>query len=139
MKIGFPVGRSHLITAPILLALLIALTDPPAAMAHARVVRSNPEPNAELQESPSRIELWFNELLDDGFHAIEVFASREIKSPQRTDMADGKATVDPDDRTHLTVKIHELSPGEYVVQWRVLSRDGHSAPGRLIFRVIEDK
>jgi methionine-rich copper-binding protein CopC len=43
--------------------------------------------------------------------------------------------VDPKDRTHLMVKVGALKPGDYVVDWRVLSRDGHSAPGRITFTV----
>ena len=139
MKIAFLVGRRLLMAAPLFCVLLIFLANPTAAMAHARVVHSDPEANAELQKSPRRIELWFNELLEEGFNVMEVFASRETKSPQRTNRTDGKPAVDPDDRTHLTVGIHELPPGEYVVQWRVLSRDGHSAPGRFTFRVLDEK
>jgi len=35
----------------------------------------------------------------------------------------------------MTVGLKPLAPGGYVVEWRVLSRDGHSEPGRITFRV----
>lgn len=108
----------------------------PAAFAHARVIRSNPAKGAELAQPPEQIELWFNELLDAGFNSIEVFVSAEIGLPKHTNLAKGKPQLDGRDRTHLTLKLEPLAPGEYAVEWRVLSRDGHSAPGRLTFRIL---
>jgi methionine-rich copper-binding protein CopC len=108
-----------------------------AVWGHARLVRSNPADKARLAQSPERVELWFNELLDDSFHQISVFAAREVGLKQRTNLAKGKPVVDAKDRTHLTVEVQPLSPGEYYVEYRVLSRDGHTAPGRFSFRVAE--
>lgn len=34
------------------------------------------------------------------------------------------------------VRSAPLPAGDYVAAWRVLSRDGHTAPGRLTFRVV---
>lgn len=115
-------------------ALLLALA--PAAFAHARLVRSLPARDAQLNEPPARVELWFNELLDEEFNTIEVFPAEELTAKGRSNLAKGKPVVDRTDRTHLTANVGALSAGEYVVEWRVLSRDGHSAPGRLTFRVL---
>ena len=115
------------------LALLFALA--PSAGAHARMVKSTPAKGAELSAPPAQLELWFNELLEDGFNAIDVFPSSELGAAKHTNLAQGKVTLDPKDHTHLTVKLGPLAPGEYVVDWRVLSRDGHSAPGRITFTV----
>ncbi len=115
-------------------ALFLAAT--PAAFAHARLLRSSPPAGAELARPPERIELWFNELLDDGFNSITVFPAAELASQKRTNLANGKPVVDPRDRTHLTLTIESLAPGNYVIEWRVLSRDGHSAPGRSTFRIL---
>jgi methionine-rich copper-binding protein CopC len=117
----------------------LALGQPRAAQAHARLVRSSPANKAEVSLAPENIELWFNELLDDGFNSVEVFAAAEPDAKQRTNLVKGKAKLDPKDRTHLTVPTARLSPGEYTVEWRVLSRDGHSAPGRFTFRVLVSK
>lgn len=121
------------VAALAVLALFFAVA--PAALAHARMVKSVPAKNAELAQSPRRIDLWFNELLDEGFNSVEVFSASELGSKKHTNLAVDKAAVDSSDRTHLTVKVAPMPPGEYVVEWRVLSRDGHSAPGRILFRV----
>ncbi len=112
----------------------LALIGPHQAHAHARLVRAQPSDHAQLSQSPARIELWFNELLDDGFNTVEVFPAAELDTA-RTNRVTGSPTLDARDRTHLTVAVQPLPAGDYVVEWRVLSRDGHSAPGRLRFRV----
>ena len=81
------------------------------------------------------VEATFNELLEDGFNTVTVFPAGELASKKRSNLTAGKPQVSPKDRTQLTVKLSPLPPGEYVVEWRVLSRDGHSAPGRFTFRV----
>jgi methionine-rich copper-binding protein CopC len=115
-------------------ALLLALA--PAAQAHARLLRSSPAKNAELAQAPGQIELWFNELLDEGFNSIAIFPAKELAAAKRTNLAKEKPIVDARDRTHLTLKVEPLAPGDYVLEWRVLSRDGHSAPGRFTFRIL---
>ena len=105
------------------------------AQAHARLERSSPANKAALDKAPEKIELWFNELLDDGFNSIEVFPAAELKEKKRTDFTADKPVVDAKDHTRLSVALKPLPPGDYVVEWRVLSRDGHSAPGRFRFSV----
>jgi methionine-rich copper-binding protein CopC len=115
-------------------ALLLALA--PAVLAHARVVRSSPAKGEVLSRPPERIELWFNELLDHGFNSIEIFPQSAAVATKRVSISRDKPVLDPRDRTRLTLTVEPLAPGEYVVEWRVLSRDGHSAPGRFTFRVV---
>lgn len=105
------------------------------AWAHARLVRSEPRDQAVLEESPDVVHLWFNELLDRGFHQVAIFPSTERTAKRRSNLTRGEPQVDPDDRTHLSVRVQPLPPGEYVIEYRVLSRDGHTAPGRILFRV----
>lgn len=123
--------RSALIFLSI--ACLFALA--PRAEAHAHLVKSAPAKAAELSTPPAQLDLWFNELLEDGFNTIDVFPAQELGAAKHTNLAQGKVTVDAKDRTHLTVQLAPLAPGEYVVDWRVLSRDGHSAPGRITFTI----
>lgn len=120
----------------LLIATLTLLSSAGVALAHARLVRSQPAKDAHLTAAPASIELWFNELLDHGFNGIEVFAAAEKQEKQRTNLAQGAAVVDPDDRTHLSVPMSPLPPGQYVIEYRVLSRDGHSAPGRIAFTIV---
>ena len=117
------------------LALLLTLAITPGAWAHARLVRSVPKADTELSAAPKRIELWFNELLEDGFNTVKVFPAADLVVEKKRNFAKDKPQVDPADRTHMIVDLTPLPPGEYVIEWRVLSRDGHSAPGRATFRV----
>jgi len=120
----------------LLLSFTAGLLLVPAAFAHARLLRSTPERGAELTAPPAEIALWFNELLDAGFHAIEVFPAAELARKPRRNLATEKPVVNPRDRTQLRTALGPLPPGDYVVEWRVLSRDGHSAPGRFTFRIL---
>ena len=122
-----------------LFALILSLALAPEAHAHARMIKSSPAKDATLSASPDQLDLWFNELLEEGFNTIEVFSASELTAAKHTNLAKGKPAVDPADKTHLSVKLEPLPPGEYVVEWRVLSRDGHSAPGRIMFRVAVSK
>lgn len=124
----------------LLLALAATLLGPLAtcrdAGAHARLERSTPTAGATVATAPATIDLWFNELLDDEFNEVEVFRAKPDHSPaDDQNLATGKPQVDDADRTHLVVPVGTLAEGAYVVQWKVLSRDGHSARGRVPFRV----
>lgn len=120
-------------------AVLFFLTGIFSSWAHAQLIKSNPRDKAELNESPSRVDLWFNELLDNNFNSIEIIPAGELSAPKHSNLAKGKPEVDPADRTHLTVTVTPLKPGRYVIQYRVLSRDGHTAPGRISFQLRETK
>jgi len=125
----------HLLALAALVVAQMFLTGPRAALAHARLVRSTPANQARLAAPPERVELWFSELLEDGFNSVEVVRAAEVTAKPRTNLARGAPAVDRDDRTRMTVPVQELGPGDYAVEWRVLSRDGHSAAGRFTFRV----
>jgi methionine-rich copper-binding protein CopC len=109
---------------------------PITAQAHAQLMRSKPVNGSALDRSPRQIEVWFSELLEDGFNVMQVFAVKPSEAGQHADLVKGKPRLDGKDRTHLMVDVPPLAAGEYIVQWRVLSRDGHSAPGRIRFRVL---
>ena len=134
-------GRSLLrrLRSGVLVALagcgaLLALHTP--ALAHARLERSSPAAGAVLATSPATVELKFNELLDEEFNAVEVFRAKRDGTPaDEQNLTTGKARVDAADQTRLTTDLGPLAPGAYVVQWKVLSRDGHSARGRVLFRI----
>jgi methionine-rich copper-binding protein CopC len=139
MKITQSFTRYSLVRVVLLFAIALLLVSPKEAFAHARLLKSSPA-SGETVKDPAKVELWFNELLDGGgFNSVVVFPAAELKAKTHTNFAMGDAKVDGKDRTHLTVDIKPLSPGEYVVDWRVLSLDGHSAPGRFKFKVGEVK
>ena len=139
MKPNFLPAQRPSIGIALLLAFTLLLAAPGEALAHARLLKSSPK-DGETVKVPGHIDLWFSELLDGGgFNNIVVFSAAELKLKTHTNLADGEAKVDGKDRTHLTVTLKTLAPGEYVVDWRVLSLDGHSAPGRFKFKVGEPK
>jgi methionine-rich copper-binding protein CopC len=121
------------------LTALFFLGAPKSALAHARLERSSPAADSEAAKAPAQIELWFSELLDDGFNSISVFAAADTDPKTRKNLALGDAKVDAKDRTHLINAVNPLPPGDYVVEWRVLSLDGHSAPGKFKFKVSAAK
>jgi len=119
------------------LAGLLALGHAGVAVAHARLVRSAPAEAARLVAPPPTLDLWFNALLDESFNGVELFTAAPGGHPgARIEI--GPPAVDPADRTHLSARVPPLSPGRYVVHWRVLSRDGHPVRGRLEFVVAGD-
>lgn len=137
-------ARSRRLAAPaaalavctVLAAVIAAvLATPGDALAHARLTRAEPADGAVLTAPPTSIELWFNERLDDEFNDVAVYRARDGAPADEKNLAAGAPLVDEADRTHLETPVGALAPGDYVVQWKVLSRDGHSARGRLRFKV----
>ncbi|MDB6110338.1 MAG: yobA [Pedosphaera sp.] len=122
---------------PVILFLILAVGLPHEARAHASLVRAQPAPGSTVR-APAQIDLWFNELLEDGFNSVAVIPTEELNlNPgEQFNLALGAPTVDPQDHTHLRVQVAPMPAGDYLVEWRVLSRDGHSATGRFSFRVV---
>ena len=119
------------------LAVLSLLLGTNSALAHAKLLKSNPPDEADLKQAPTRVELWFNELLDDAFNSVEVMPAADLSAKKHPYLAKGQPKVDPADGTHLSIALSALKPGKYVIQYRVLSRDGHIAPGRVTFQIRE--
>ena len=101
--------------------LLLAGASQRAALAHALLVRSEPEANAELTSSPPSVEMWFSEPLEDRFsHA------RLIDSLGEDVAGADSSLVDVSDPSHLSLPLSTLQPGIYTVVWTTLSSvDGH--------------
>jgi methionine-rich copper-binding protein CopC len=138
MKIQLNIAFLKGLSAPIIAAAFVFAA--PSAHAHARLIHSTPQSGTSLAQSPPQIELSFNELLDGGeFNSIAVFPSSEARDKTRADLTAGKPQVDARERTRLTINLKPLPPGEYTVEWRVLSLDGHTAPGRFKFKVAAAK
>ncbi len=102
---------------------------PPEALAHAKLIRSQPIPFEVLTTPPIEVSLWFNERLEDEFNSIEVTdeTGRHVEN--------GMPQVNPQDRTNLVVRLGKVFSGSYEVRWRILSLDGHPARGRFVFTV----
>jgi methionine-rich copper-binding protein CopC len=128
-------GRRERLQSVLLVIFSVVLLAPAPAAAHAQLLRMRPADGAELAAGPVEIDLWFSELLDVGFNSILVFPAAQLGTPQPENHASGPARVDSADRTHLQCPVDTIGPGDWFVQWRVLSRDGHAARGRIAFRV----
>ncbi len=126
--------RAALLGLGLGIALPASLLGASPAAAHARLSRSQPADGAALVAAPATVDLWFNELLDEGLNEIAVLPAAYESDPAKR-LAIGSPSVDPADRTHLSASLPALAAGRYVVHWKVLSRDGHAARGRLEFRV----
>lgn len=98
------------------------------ALAHARLLRSQPSAGAALKQAPKTVELWFSEELDAGGCAIAVTDQMGKRVDRQTvGLAEGDKK--------LQVELEELASGTYTVEWQALSNDGHTVKGKFTFTV----
>jgi copper transport protein len=115
----------------LLAALLALITLTSMAQAHALLIRSIPEANAELSAPPPTIELWFSEPLEARFSSATLvdFTGAEIPT--------GASMVHSEDPTQMTLPLGDLPPGIYTVVWRTLSSvDGHEWVGSFPITIL---
>ena len=100
---------------------------PGAAQAHAHLLGAVPADGALLHAAPARMTLTFSEpaRLAVLWIAPEHGARRKI------------APLPVDAAAEVSVALPPLSPGRYVLTWRVVGRDGHVVPGELHFTLSE--
>jgi copper transport protein len=96
---------------------------PPAALAHATYVRSDPPSGGQLA-TPGRLRVVFTEDVDPGFSELQVLDSAR----RRVDLRDTQPV--PNDPKSLNVSVPQLPDGVYTVAWKTLSAvDGHTVQG----------
>jgi copper transport protein len=120
---------SSAIAASVALVAALAAVNPETASAHAFLVRSDPEAGARLERSPRALLLSFSEPF--------VTASERITLRQ----ADGEriAVTAPSRRgTVVRQALPAGLTGVVIVNWSVLSDDGHPALGEFAFAVGSD-
>jgi copper transport protein len=114
----------------VLIVLLLSAWAVPSVSAHSSLVRSNPAPNAVLEQAPVQVELFFSEPLEPQLSSISVLGSDQ----QVVDVGDVR--VDASDPTRMTVSLRSLKDGVYTVTWKALSAiDGHQSVGTFPFAV----
>lgn len=97
------------------------------ADAHAIVVESVPAPGAAIPGPTADLTIRFNSRID---------AARSELVLQRPDgTASPLAILPQQSNDRLDAKVDGLTPGEYGLQWQVLSVDGHITRGTLPFSV----
>lgn len=109
---------------------LIFLTAFPASVrAHAIMVKSSPEKDSTINQSPAQVDVWFNEKVRSAHKSLAVINS----TGQRMDNKDiQQETLDP---SHIFTSIPQLPPDTYTVRYRVISADTHVVSGKFSFTV----
>lgn len=110
------------------LTLFVVLAVLPAlSFAHAIMVRSAPEKDAVLSESPKQVDVWFNDKVGSEYKALAVINSKGTR-------VDNKDLVQETfDESHLYVTVPTLPPDTYTVRYRVVSIDTHIVTGKYQF------
>ncbi len=99
------------------------------ASAHAHLTSSVPADKSTVQAPPAAVELHFSEELNIRFSGATITESGDKR------IHTGDATLSDDGKT-LTVPVpQKLDAGEYLVEWHVLSTDGHKTKGTYGFAV----
>jgi methionine-rich copper-binding protein CopC len=106
-------------------ALLLALAAP--AVSHSLLLEATPPAGAVLTATPPRVSLRFNNRIEKRLSRLRLADARGDGRPLPV-RPDG-----PPDR--LEAGLPPLGPGDWRLEWRVLSTDGHVVRGSLPFRV----
>ncbi|MBA3357044.1 MAG: copper resistance protein CopC/CopD [Pyrinomonadaceae bacterium] len=116
--------------ACLMFAVLLLVLLPVAALAHAKLVRSEPKAKDVLPRAPKVVELWFSEELESGFNSIEV------RDQQGKRFDRGGVTLSEGNKK-AQISLETFSPGTYAVIWKALSMDQHMLRGEFTFTVSQ--
>ena len=105
---------------------VLAMAGPAAA--HSLLLESVPAAGATLSTPPRELSLRFNNRIEKSLSRVRVVDTHGVEQPLVITVGAG-----PADR--LTAVIPPLSPGRWLVQWQVLSTDGHVVSGRFEFHL----
>jgi copper transport protein len=114
----------------LLFAVLFTLLGNPSASAHVQWTGSSPTDQEVLTASPQYIQLTFTGKLQENtvLHTIRIAGPEEIEVATEGLEVNDSADV-------LMAKLPQLENGDYRVDFRVISRDGHPIAGTLRFTV----
>lgn len=111
--------------ATTVLALFAAVVGAASAGAHSRLVSSNPADGAQVSTSPQSVTLTFNEAIQESFAVLTV-----VGPDGNFWQAGQPSVVGP----NISVGLRPLGPaGNYQVNYRVTSADGHPIEGKRSF------
>ena len=118
--------RASLLAALLLAAFAAALFLAQPAQAHDELISSSPVNGAVLDTAPSEIELVFSAaLMDLGNQVI-------VEDAAGNNLAQSEPVLN---RETLVQALPALDAGEYQVNWRAVSSDGHPITGTFSFTV----
>jgi methionine-rich copper-binding protein CopC len=98
-----------------------------AALAHCFPDKFTPAAASIMRTPPSQVTVHFDNPYDPVSSTVRVLN-------ENGDVVSGAKTPSADDRT-LTVPLKTLSPGQYFVKWRAVSKDGDHTMGAYSFTV----
>lgn len=100
------------------------------AFAHAHLQQQLPAAGAVVAASPQALTLNFSEGIETQFSGVT------LTGPQQKTITLGKPVRSDSNKAELTVPVEQaLTPGEYTVDWHVVSVDGHKTKGQYTFTV----
>ena len=99
------------------------------ADAHARLRSASPADGARLDDAPREIRLTFSEAIEAPLSSVTV------RDAAGNRFAVIHAVSVPGDRRTCAAPLRALKPGSYVVEWRVVSADGHAMTGSYTFTI----
>lgn len=107
-------------------AAALAVSGP--ALAHAKLVKSNPAAEATVK-SPKTITLTFNE------RVVPAFSKFELAMPAHNMNIPVKTTVSRDGKRIVGTVPSTLMKGAYTINWTAAGADGHKMTGKVGFKV----
>jgi methionine-rich copper-binding protein CopC len=119
--------RNGLISGFCLACALVAEAAAPA-LAHSFLVEATPSSKDHVASSPKTVKLRF------GGGVEPAYSKLTIEGADGKVLSEGAIGVPEKDR-ELSVNSPDLTPGKYVVRFRVLSKDGHIVEGNYEFFV----
>jgi len=99
------------------LILLLAVFQQPA-YAEGVLMKAQPRDNAAVSNFDRQVKLWFSGNVGDRAPSLVVLDDQGT----RVDNADLQLTID--DRSELSATTKPLTPGNYIVRYRVVTEDG---------------
>ena len=99
------------------------------ALAHSRLVKSDPAARAVLAGAPKELKLWFNEAVEPAFAKIWIVPAKGEQVPL-------ESRGDSTDKKLLIVTFPDNLPnGPVNIGYHVLSVDGHTVDDKLNFTI----
>jgi copper resistance protein C len=89
-----------------------------SAFAHSQLLRAEPPIGSDIAEPPHELRLQFSEPIEPAFLMVKL----SVDGIAVSDL--GAPAVSQDHRT-VRIAVPSGAAGRYVVEWSVLSRDGH--------------
>jgi copper resistance protein C len=112
-------------TLLLVVAMMLATAAP--ALAHVKIVASNPEPGQALDKPPPSVRLTLSE-------PLKAQPTVTVTDPNGTQWSMGRPTMD-----NLVLTVPADSPygpaGKYTVNYRVTGQDGHLVTGDIVFDI----